>query len=163
MSLLANALALLEIYLTIWLQNVEIIEFLANFHQISKVSTLHIAKSADVMVPSELKGKIPSPLSNLELLTLGFDFIPTIYTISEVVDNLLWFAPHAKTVSVHFFSSKFTYKKQLIYEGKTASCFKSLPVLCWHHCIEVVKVKFTNWSNFINYTFSVCLESFITD
>ncbi|KAL5822952.1 hypothetical protein ACOSQ4_020852 [Xanthoceras sorbifolium] len=31
---------------------------------------------------------------------------------------------------------KFSYKKQLIYEGQFASCCKSYPISCWQHCIQ---------------------------
>ncbi|KAL5758052.1 hypothetical protein ACOSP7_020663 [Xanthoceras sorbifolium] len=34
------------------------------------------------------------------------------------------------------FGYKFSYKKQLIYEGQFASCCKSYPISCWQHCIE---------------------------
>ncbi|KAK3220109.1 hypothetical protein Dsin_014079 [Dipteronia sinensis] len=36
---------------------------------------------------------------------------------------------------------QFTYKKQLTYKGETAGCCKSLPISCWQHCIEEVKLE----------------------
>ncbi|KAK3232054.1 hypothetical protein Dsin_003935 [Dipteronia sinensis] len=161
-SLSANALALSGIYLLIPLQNVKTqryIKFLANFY-FSEVLTRHISKSVDVMVPRALREKIPSPLSNLKLLNLNCGVAPTGGTIAKVMDSLLWFAPHAKTISVGEFgkfgrfSFKFTYKKQLIYEERTASCCKSLPVSCWHHCMEEVKVEFKEERNFTIFTFN---------
>ena len=47
---------------------------------------------------------------------------------------------------------QFTYKKQLIYEGEIVSCCKSLPISCWHHCVEAVNVVFKEGSNKIKYT-----------
>ncbi|KAL5756233.1 hypothetical protein ACOSQ2_020979 [Xanthoceras sorbifolium] len=61
--------------------------------------------------------------------------------ITKAVDDLLWISPHTKVVSIEYgycniFSFEFAYKKQLIYEGKFASCCKSYPISCWQHCIE---------------------------
>ncbi|KAL5824466.1 hypothetical protein ACOSQ3_020529 [Xanthoceras sorbifolium] len=119
------------------------IEFLANFHNFSEGLNLDILRSEveNVVVPRELRETILSPLSNLELLNLRFVPNPTAFTIANVVDGLLWFAPH-KRLSLKYgnveFSFKFTHKKQLIYEGETASCCKSVPISCWHHCMEAV-------------------------
>ncbi|TXG46760.1 hypothetical protein EZV62_026054 [Acer yangbiense] len=155
----ANALALLEISLSFTSKNVEtqrFIELLANFHHFSEVLNLHINMSEmNVMVPSEVRETIPSPLSNLEVLNfVSYRTRPTVFKIAKVVDSLLWFAPHTKTISVDKdeCSFEFTYKKQLIYEGEVVSCCKSLPISCWHHCMEAVKVVFKEGSNKIKYT-----------
>ncbi|KAL5755827.1 hypothetical protein ACOSQ2_020573 [Xanthoceras sorbifolium] len=144
-----TSLILFEIDLCFFIcedENVEpqkYIEFLANFHNFSEGLNLDILRSEveNVVVPRELRETILSPLSNLELLNLRFVPNPTAFTIANVVDGLLWFAPH-KRLSLKYgnveFSFKFTYKKQLIYEGETASCCKSVPISCWHHCMEAV-------------------------
>ncbi|KAK3183676.1 hypothetical protein Dsin_030962 [Dipteronia sinensis] len=110
------------------------------------------------MVRRESRETISSPLSNLKLWNSRCGESPTIFTIAKVVIDLLWFAPHTKTISIKYvnaneFSFEFTYKKPLIYEGETARCCKSLPISCWHHCMEAVKVEFKEGrSNIIRYT-----------
>ncbi|KAI9197739.1 hypothetical protein LWI28_003502 [Acer negundo] len=132
-SLSVNALALSEIYLMIPL-NVETqryIEFLANFY-FSEVLTWHISKSVDVMVPRELREKIPSPLSNLKLLNLNCNVAPTGRTIAKVVDTLLWFAPHAKTISVGKFGDFGRARQQTVPEIAVTCPHRSLnDVITW--------------------------------
>ncbi|KAJ0015252.1 hypothetical protein Pint_19731 [Pistacia integerrima] len=38
---------------------------------------------------------------------------------------------------------QFSYKEQLIHEGKTPSCCQSLPISCWQNCLEGVKIEHT--------------------
>ncbi|KAK2634112.1 hypothetical protein Ddye_028904 [Dipteronia dyeriana] len=157
-----NASALSKINLHFLSRNVETqkyIKFLANFHHFSQVLDLEIVKSENVMVPRELRQTLSSPLSSVKLLNLRFRTRQNCYSIAKIVDGLLWFAPHIKTIlikngSVNEYSFKFTYKKQPTYEGETASCCKSLPIKCWNHCMEAVNVEFNEVSNIIRYSLS---------
>lgn len=57
-------------------------------------------------------------------------------------------SPHVEMVSIehgdrHKFSVQISSKKQLIYDGEIPQCCQFLPVSCWQHCINEVKVEHT--------------------
>ncbi|KAK2644826.1 hypothetical protein Ddye_020021 [Dipteronia dyeriana] len=73
---------------------------------------------------------------------------PINIPITKAVDGLLWISPHIMFVLIEYgllnrssIKFQFTYKKQLTYQGETASCCNSLPVSCWQHCIKEVKLE----------------------
>ncbi|KAI9160014.1 hypothetical protein LWI28_004272 [Acer negundo] len=136
---------------------VEYVKLLAKFHQFSEVLNLRSNTGLNVIVPEELRQMLHSPLSSaghllpfpsirhlkLNLFEESIDIL-----ITKFVDSLLWISPHIMFVSIEYgllarssIKFQFTYKKQLIYQGETASCCKSLPVSCWQHCIEEVKLE----------------------
>ena len=45
------------------------------------------------------------------------------------------------TATCFLFQFSFSYKKQVTYEEKMASCCKSLPISCWQRCIEKVEIE----------------------
>ncbi|KAI9165256.1 hypothetical protein LWI28_010519 [Acer negundo] len=155
-SLSSNALALSKVdlflfrdkFYTPW--NIKYIELLAQFRYCSEILNIQVVTDEDVIVPVELRQILPSPLSSGKHLNLPISKIPVHFSLAKVVDNLLWIAPHVKTMSIlkYGHSSKssfeFSYKKRIVYEGESASCCKSLPVTCWQHCIKEIKVEITD-------------------
>ncbi|KAL5767472.1 hypothetical protein ACOSQ2_014255 [Xanthoceras sorbifolium] len=154
-SFSSNALALSNIDVSFKTENfdtqwyVKYIELLAQFHHCSEMLNLEASTGEDVIVPKELRQILPSPLFGGKHVNLRVSTMHVPAPIAKIVDSLLWILPHTKAVSikyglVHSFEFEFTYKKQVIYEGESASCCKSLPVSCWQHCIEKVKLVITN-------------------
>ncbi|KAL5767471.1 hypothetical protein ACOSP7_014076 [Xanthoceras sorbifolium] len=154
MSLNALALSELEVELpqkhddTQWL--VKYIELLSKIHYCSQVN-LRSTREKNMIVPRKLRQELPSPLSSVKHLNLRVEVPAFPYEISKFLDGLLWISPHTKTVSIEFancnnsfFKFQFSYKKQLIYEGKFASCCYSSPILCWQHCIEEVNLEISS-------------------
>ncbi|TXG49426.1 hypothetical protein EZV62_025301 [Acer yangbiense] len=72
-------------------------------------------------------------------------FLANFHHFSEVLDLEIV----KSEVCINEYSFKFTYKKQPICEGETASCCKSLPIKCWCRCMEAVNVEFNEVSNII--------------
>ncbi|KAK3211276.1 hypothetical protein Dsin_015982 [Dipteronia sinensis] len=152
-SLSSNALALSKVDLFLFRKNfytlwhAKYIELLVQFRYCSEILNIQVVKDEDVIVPIELRQTLPSPLSSGIHLNLPIFTIPVHFSIAKVVDSLLWIAPHVKTMSILKYchssrsSFEFQYKKQIVYEGASASCCKSLPVSCWRHCIQEIMVE----------------------
>ncbi|TXG54092.1 hypothetical protein EZV62_019348 [Acer yangbiense] len=124
------------------------VEYLAKFHDFSEVLNLQSDMVEDMIVTREFRETLPSPLSRVKHLNLILDTISIHRTIAKVVDGLLWIAPHTTTISIEYdnlakssIKFSFSYKKQVTYEEKMASCFKSLPISCWQHCVEKVGIE----------------------
>ncbi|TXG68694.1 hypothetical protein EZV62_003629 [Acer yangbiense] len=133
---------------TYW--NAKFIELLAQFHKYSEMLSLRVSKNEEFIVSKELRQILPSPLSICKHLNLCIKTISLPFSIAKVVDELLWIAPHIKTLSIEYspsdafkkISFEFSYKKPLVYEEEISSCGKSLPISCWLYCIEEVKLEF---------------------
>ncbi|KAK2662797.1 hypothetical protein Ddye_001371 [Dipteronia dyeriana] len=124
------------------------VEFLTKFHDFSEVLNLQSDMVEYMIVTRELREILPSPLSSVKHLNLRLVTISIHLIIAKLVDGLLWTAPHTKTVSIEYgtldktsFKFSFSYKKQVIYDGKTANCCKYFPISCWQHCIEKVELE----------------------
>ncbi|KAK0590815.1 hypothetical protein LWI29_032024 [Acer saccharum] len=118
------------------------------FHDFSEVLNLQSDMVENMIVTRELREMLPSPLSTVKHLNLRLVTFSIHLVIAKLVDGLLWIAPHTKTVSIEYgdldkasFKFSFSYKKQVIYDGKTANCCKSFPISCWQHCIEKVELE----------------------
>ncbi|KAI9177234.1 hypothetical protein LWI28_012664 [Acer negundo] len=153
-SLSLNALSLTKINLHLCKHILETkwyakyVEFLTKFHGFLEVLNLQSGMGEDMIATRKLRETLPSPLYRVKHLNLTLDTISTHRTIAKLVDGLLWIAPHTTTLSIEYdnlakssFKFSFSYKKQLTYERKTASCCKSLPILCWQHCVEKVEIE----------------------
>ncbi|KAL5757651.1 hypothetical protein ACOSP7_020262 [Xanthoceras sorbifolium] len=157
-SFCSNALALSNIDLyfnsikldTQW--NVKLVELLSQFHSFSEMLKLKVSKDEDFDVPKELRQMLPSPLSSGKHFQLVINKVCLPFSIAKVVDDLLSVAPHTETISIDYYYShgwsknffEFSYKKPLVNEGEPSPCFKSLPISCWQHCIEEVKLEIFN-------------------
>ncbi|KAK2654456.1 hypothetical protein Ddye_014312 [Dipteronia dyeriana] len=153
-----NALALSNVDLSLFRSNfvpfwnAKFIELLAQFHKFSEMLSLRVSKNEEFIVSKELRQMIPSPLSSCKHLNLRIDTISQPFSIAKVVDELLWIAPHIKTLSIEYFLSgafkktsfEFSYKKPLVYEDEISSCGNSFPLSCWQYCIEKVKLEFND-------------------
>lgn len=141
---------------------VEYIEILAMFQKFSKALNLQCRKGENVIIPQELRQTQSPPLTSVKQLNYsvitdswrwGYSIADVLargshFSIANVLDGLLWMSPHVEMVSIehgdrHKFSFQISYKKQLIYDGEIPRCCQSLPVSCWQHCINEVKVEHT--------------------
>ncbi|KAK2654061.1 hypothetical protein Ddye_013917 [Dipteronia dyeriana] len=154
-----NALALSYVDLSLsWTNldtdwNAKFIELLVQFHKCSVILSLRVSKNEEFIVSKELRQMLPSPLSRCKHLNLCIKTISLLFSIAKVVDELLWIAPHIKTLSIEYSLSdafkkiyfEFSYKKPLVYEEEISSCGESLPISCWQYCIEKVKLEFNGY------------------
>ncbi|TXG68771.1 hypothetical protein EZV62_003706 [Acer yangbiense] len=123
---------------------IKYIELVAQLHHFSDSLVLDVSSGEEVIVPKNLRHTLSSPLSNGKHLFLEFNKEPLTHQVSNIVDGLLWILPHTKNapiISSLVYSFQFSYKKDIIYEGKTARCCKSLPISCWQHCIKEVTLE----------------------
>ncbi|KAK3220116.1 hypothetical protein Dsin_014086 [Dipteronia sinensis] len=142
----SNALALSETDISICSDNivndtqwyVGYIQLLENFHH-SKVLNINSWTDEAVIIPAGVRQIQPSPLFGVKQVNFKSGRQYRGSTISKILDDLLWIAPHAETISIKSYcnrnKSSFKYKKHL-----TADCCKSLPVACWRHCIKEVEI-----------------------
>ncbi|XP_031269593.1 uncharacterized protein LOC116128058 [Pistacia vera] len=128
---------------------VKYVELLANFNRCSEVLNLQHCTGAVFIVPREWRQILHPPLCGVKHLNLKIDDLFD-FTIPDLVDSLLWLSPHIETISMSFhlgdshkYSFQFSYKEQLIHEGKTPSCCQSLPISCWQNCLKGVKIEHT--------------------
>ncbi|KAL5757640.1 hypothetical protein ACOSP7_020251 [Xanthoceras sorbifolium] len=145
-TLCVNALALLKVDLD-----------LPEFHWISEGLKSQSPIYEDVIFLRYMRRRQSSPLLSTEHLTLTF--YRKHFDVAEVVDGLLWMAPHTKKISMECASTmkyllKFKYKKQLIYKGEVGSCCKCIPLSCWEHCIEEIEFEIRHVNDIKTYILS---------
>ncbi|KAJ4705670.1 F-box/LRR-repeat protein [Melia azedarach] len=127
---------------------VRYIEFLSQMHQFCKAFDLRSQTGKNVIIPSEVREIIRSPLFGVCHLNFKMHDHKS-FPLSDIVDGLMWILPHVESISIEYEDAywdkpyiEFAYNKELIYEGKSRIplCCQSVPVSCWQHCIKEVKL-----------------------
>ncbi|TXG69627.1 hypothetical protein EZV62_004562 [Acer yangbiense] len=149
-----DALIVLETHLEFFSENmdtewhVKCVEVLAQFHRFSKKLNLISESGEALIVPSELRQILHPPLCSAKHVMVSITMPGMGFVIKNTVDALLWISPHAETITIkcynYMFCFKFSYAKEVIYEGESCCCCKSLPVSCWQRCIKEVEIEITN-------------------
>lgn len=152
-SFSSSALTLLETNLYLYSGNIDsqwyvkYIELIARFRRSSKVLILRCDRGENVIFPKELRQTLPPPLSGVKHLNFVIYVSHLSFPIAQVMDGLLWMSPHVDTVSLEYGSHfkklffQILYKEDILCGGETTLCCKSVPVLCWGHCIKKIEVE----------------------
>ncbi|KAF5466490.1 hypothetical protein F2P56_016410 [Juglans regia] len=122
---------------------VQMIEFLSKFNH-SEVLTLQSITGKNMVVPNELRESLLPPLYNVKHLKLKIHKPLMSCATEELVDSLLWISPHPETLFIESgFGTKtfkFIYKK-LTERGEDSCGCRSVPIICWRHCLQEIEVE----------------------
>ncbi|CAK7349923.1 unnamed protein product [Dovyalis caffra] len=97
-----------------------------------------------LIVPIDFRVNSLPPLYDLNYLKLVAKFPTNTEDLLDLLESLLWFAPHLTILS--FVSGrkekslKFEYDPEIAIEGDLECCY-SLPIKCWQHSLKKVIVE----------------------
>ncbi|KAK9284718.1 hypothetical protein L1049_023894 [Liquidambar formosana] len=109
-----------------------------------------LCESDKVLIfPEELRERLLPPLYDLKHLKIEVSSRPANY--ADLVNSLLWLAPHAETLSIVLGTIEKSIKleyEEMVAEQDDSYCCRFHPIKCWRHYLK--KVTMVNFENVDN-------------